>query len=739
MGDEQDLPIALRRTPRASVGAAGASNPTRMQADSARSTNSRTPSKPRSKKRVRFSDPGPEIQHHDASSSTTGLTPMVRRTSLGYVPSPKRRRQSAPQRRRSYPEREESEISNSNENNEVHFLSLRQVLDERVKRRIRRNGLSEEMNNIDKEKRQRVQEQNVELQRLKDELAAKDQEIDRLQNATTVQDTDRIIELEQQIEALRNDLQNKSRSGPEVERTRNYDWTMDPFSDDYMDVDEDFGETTMADLICSTPSRKARNPSASFPTPPCTSPPLPSTPHSMRRGTPVTPQSHHSHSGVQAALPDPEKEALEAELGSLRLELTKLTEVLQSHEALKTRIADQLAKASSSSDDDDGETPKDVEERLETVLQSLSDRTAALSELNSSLSSLGFPGSDASEMVTSITTAFRSARLELEYLTPGEITLPLSSRNAQVLDLVLAKLRELARRVHESDAAVDEYHALELSLRQQLGARVDAMDRMRREQDKNRTATAEKDERVADLEVGVERLKGAAEGYRRDVADLETLVQRLEAESKVVSAEAAGAQAELAHSRAAAAKLEAQLASVKEQADAFQRQLSELQKRRASEVKALNKYHGMALSVRDARVLELRRGMDEMTRNLHEAHSTIQQLRVENLGLGRRADDEERRAKDAVDSIKAELERVIGMSVAFLATPSKASSSASGKRSRDSGSQTTTPEGSPMRPEEYLAGGLAKTVKSVKSIKKRKYDSGLGFLDEDEDGPVDLV
>ncbi|KAI1459711.1 hypothetical protein F4805DRAFT_50899 [Annulohypoxylon moriforme] len=771
MGDEQDLPIALRRTPRLSVGRRVSSNLSQLETTA---TSLRTPSKPRSKKRVRFSDPGPEIEHHNAAS-TTGLTPMVRRTTLGIDPSPKRRRHSAPIGRKSCSAGEEdgqSHNSNGNGSNEIRFLSLRQVLDDRVKRRIRRNGLSEEMNTITQEKRRHTQGQKAELERLQQELAEKDHEIERLQNTTIAQDTGRIMELEYEIDSLRNELRSKSGSGsgsgPDPNQTQAYDWTIaarDPFSDSYMDDDEVFGDTTMADLVCSTPSKNRA--SASFPTPPCTSPTIPTTPCSMRRGTPVTPQFHtgpgvgmQADMGVQTSFtfPDPnEKEALEAELGSLRLELTKLTEVLETHEALKSRITDKLTAAQTPSTTDEEGGSMDVEAHLDTVLQSLSDRTAALLDLNSSLSDLGFPGSDAGEIIVSLTSAFRSARLELEYLTPGELTLPLSSRGAQVLDLVLVRLRDLARQVREDEDAIDEYHALELSLRQQLGARVDAMDSMRRKREVDQAEIKERDARIADLEVGLERLKGAAEGYRRDVGELESLVQRMEESSKTeatrLTAELAGAQAELECSKTGAAKLEAKLAAVREQAEAFKTQLVDLQKRKVSEVKALNKYHGMALAVRDARVLELRRGMEDVSRSLHEANLTVQQLKVENLGLSRRVDEERSRATAAVDSMKAELERVLRMSAEFLAGPVETGSSRSGSGrrsvavgdgvgtagSREGGEaedETTTPEGSPLSTGSYLAGALAK---SGKGKKKRKYDSGLGLLDEDEDGSVDLV
>ncbi|KAI0010668.1 hypothetical protein F4779DRAFT_576438 [Xylariaceae sp. FL0662B] len=729
MNEEQDLPIALRRTPRASFGIAAPSPAPQSEITSAVTTHLRTPSKPKSKKRVRFSDPGPDIERHDASS--TGLTPMVRRSSLGAAPSPKRRRNSAPLRKPSIEEEDELSGNGNNNNieNEIRIRSLRQVLDDRVKRRIRRNGLSEEMNTIHQDKRRHARDQGAELQRLKDELAEKDEEIERLQNTTMALDTDRIMELEHEIEVLRKQL--RTQSTDEEDRTQCYDWTMaarDPFSDSYMD-DEDFGDTTMAELVCSTPSR-AR---ASFPTPPCTSPVAPETPCSMRKAAPVTPPSHV---GVQVSFPDPEKEAVEAELGSLRLELAKLTDTLESHAAFKTRVADKLVtgipKESESSD---------VETHIDSVLQALSDRTAALLDLNASLSSLGFPGNDAGEIVASIAGAFRSARLELEYLTPGEIVLPLSSHGAEVLDLALSRLRDLARKVREDDDAIDEYHALELSLRQQLGARVEAMDSLRSERQRDQSRLREQSDRISDLEVGIDRLKGATEGYRRDIAELESLVQRMEEEGKTAEArlrtEADSAKGQVAERTNAAAELDSKLAAALAQTEDLGTQLRNFRAQKKDEIRALNRSHGGALALRDARVSELRREIDAINGSLREAHGTIQQLRVENLGLNRRVDEEKKRAKEAVDSMKAELERVLQMSSDILATPKKTGGAGPvARRTRSSvrNSKETTPD-SALRPGGYFSGELAK---GSKGKKRRKYDSGLGFLDEDEDS-VEMV
>ncbi|KAK8066411.1 hypothetical protein PG997_013158 [Apiospora hydei] len=524
---------------------------------------------------------------------------MVRRSSLGAATTPsKRRRCSTPTRARSH-EDDVDELANTPASNEIRFVSLRQVLDDRVKRRIRRHGLSEEMNVIQSEKRQRVSQDKAELERLRSELAEKDDEIERLRDVTFLQDTSRIHQLEQQVQELPGELGN--RSSTLADQTQ-YDWTIaaqDPFSDSYMGDDGDgFGDTTMGELF------------------------------------------------VQACLPDPEKEALEAELGSLRLELTKLTDALESHETLKSRISGKLAVAQTAPD---SELQPDLEAHLDGVLQSLADRTVALQDLNASLGALGFRGGDAGEIVASLASAFRSARLELEYLTPGEITLPLSSRGAEVLDLVLTKLRGLARKTREHEDAIDEYHELELSLHQQLGAR--------------RRPAPRKDARIEELDVSVDRLRGAIDDYRRDVGELEALVQRMETDADEARTAALDdmeqqfqqQKAETAGRHGAAVReLEIRLAAVASQTGALRTQLADVQARRATETAELNRAHGRGLALRDARVAELRGEIDGINEALRGAHETIRQLRVENATLASGLESEKRAAREAVERVLAE-------------------------------------------------------------------------------------
>ena len=846
MSQVDDRPIALRRSRRGSTGDPRTAASTRQRKNV--ELNQMTPSKParepRGKKRVRFSDPGPIEEDHDTSSSSTGLTPMVRRSTLGGLPPAKRRRHSTPLRQVQNANDDSPANTNNqnNSNNIIHFMSLRQVLDDRTRRRIRRNGLSEEMNTIDSEKRRRKAEQKAELERLRSELANKDSEIRRLRDTSFMVDADRIIQLEQEVEYLNSSLSEKSRM--DDSQSEGSGWAPssrgeEPFSDDFMDYmdndAEDFGDTTMADFACSTPT-KAREPppTTSFPTPPDTSPSLPVSPFTFRQPqqrpatpssnvsvqtsspdqssvsvqtprpsqtnvsvqtprhkqsnvsiqtlhrkqataavqTPIrqqssvsvqtphrqqssssvqTPQPILSSTSVQASMPDPEKESLEAELQCLRSELTRLSETLAAHEADKSRLCSKIWAASSVPENKDG-----VEGHLDAVLQSLSDRTAALMELNSSLSSLGFPGRDADEIIASLANAFRAARLELEYLTPGELTLPLSSRGAEVLDLVLARLRELARKSRDDDDAIDEYHALELSLRSQISARVDAMDRLNRELEESGLRLRERDDRIVQLEIGLDRLKGAVGDYQRDVAELEDLVQRLEAdggakearlrgELQAAQAESDAAKAVLARRAESVGDLEGKLAAALARIDALQRQAGSLRNDRAADAAALNKSHGRALALRDARVAELRSEVDAVNAGLRTAHETIRQLRVENATLAGQVEDEQARARDAVEAMKSELERVVHMSADLLSSPIKSrnrdrnrnrSSTAAGGEASSADGVAATSSPTFQEVEEKPVPQVTQPAKRF----RRRYDSGLGFLeDEDEDGEDEEV
>ncbi|KAK0749707.1 hypothetical protein B0T18DRAFT_437173 [Schizothecium vesticola] len=651
--------------------------------------------------KVRFSDPGPILTEGEDELST-GLTPMIRRTSLGL----QKRRQSTPAR------------PSSPDVKEVHFLPLRQVLDGRVKRRIRRSGLSEEMNVITRDKKKRAQEVEAELDRLRAELAAKDEEIHRLHDETVEIDSDRIWDLEQQVKALKERLVFRSHDDrqPLLSSSPGGNWgaaARDPFVDDFMDLDHEggdagFGESTVADFMCSTPDRRLR---MSFPTPPTTSP---------ARADPLTPcirEIQHMPTPLSHVA-----EELKDELESLQREVTKLTATLESYTTLTTRLSDKLSPFPPSSPTPS--SPTDLEPRLTHLLTLLSDRTTALSSLSASLTTLGFGTGPPTAILHTLTTTLRTARLELEYLAPGECPLPLSSSGAAILDLLLTRLRALAKSNREADEHIDEYHALELSLRQQLAARVSAMGTLHAEVARMEGEVRARDGRVADLEIGMERAKGALGRYARDVGELEGLVGVLEKELEAAVAGRAedkggmeavvrGQRAELAARVRTIEELEGRLGEAVARTAELQTRVAEVEVRCAREVEEVSgqakaerermgRAQGTALALRDARVAELRGEVERVNAALRVAYETVKELRVENARL---------KAQNG------------GLG--------KSSGAAPKRLRRDSGLEEGEGAGEAPRSTEkrgsLLGGELAK-----KGKKRRKYDSGLGFLDEEE-------
>ncbi|KAI6778442.1 uncharacterized protein J7T54_005348 [Emericellopsis cladophorae] len=679
MDEHDDRPIAVRRERRKSCGVRVKSEPDTLP-------EMRTPKRSNCKRKARFSEPG----------LSSGLTPMLRRTALMNTPS-SHRRSSAPVPRQHSATRSANTTINSDEPQ-----PLRQILEGRVERRRRRSALRTAIDKLDTKYQRTASSAKAKIDNLQEQLRARDQEIHELQNATIIVDTSRVWDLERQVD----DLERELKQAQDQERTVVLDWTMaarDPFEEP--DEDEDmFGNETVAQLACSTPSRRAR---ASFPTPPATSPMAfaPDTPASVSRfrHAQTVQRTPPSHVGVQASMPDPELTARMEEVDSLKREVGKLTGTLDSYRLVVGKLNRRLLE-DPSGEDVSVSSLDTIEAQVNSILQTLSDRTAALTELESNIATLGFPGQNASEMLTTLSAAFRSARLELEYLTPGEITLPLSSHGAEVLDLILDQLRALAHKVKESDETVDEYHAIELSLRQQLDARVTAMDGLRNEIAEAKEVAAAKDAEIAtkdnqirDLDIGNDRLRGAVDKYIRDISELERLIERMESDANDANSTQLERQ-EMVKS------LEIQLKETTQRATELQDELEVSQASHQKHLSAVNRRSGQALALRDARVAELRTEIDSVNASLRQAHERIKDLRVERDT----AEAENDSLRGVVENMKAELQRVMRMSEDLTS-----------ERGDDG----------PDIPGKMMSGKLARRSSGRK---RRRYDSGLGFLDEDE-------
>jgi hypothetical protein len=521
--DDLDQPVALRRSKRRSEAISPIKQSTNSFVDGATPT---TPSRARSKKRVRFSSPSPTL-------ASCGLTPFVGRATLNTP----RRHVSTPANIRSEPI-------------EIQFTPIRQVLDERVKRRIRRNGLSDEMNAYEadrKDKKQlqkELQAKDMELQKLRSELEAAKQANTENANHQAVEQlssSQRIVEAE--LETLRQSF--------------NENHALDPFDDD-MDINwdavnvfkasdslgpgSDGGDTIPiyeddADIIMpSTSAPEAAN----------------------AAGNPVVETTADEELLVMALDLEAHQQEKRQLFKDLKPHLPKalLSSASSNNSASSLRFEDSPAQTQqfppslTTSMSSLPSPPKTFYSDLSKALKSTTNRAEsaelALHALESDLFTLGFTGSDnssATDAIDNIRSHFRQARLDLEHALPGETTIGLN-QPSKVFPEAISKLKMLSRRVQEREAELKTMHEqqrtlkgnFECSLRaaekanQRIKELEEAIDQSAEDMLNMRMKLQATEKDDVEKDHTITSLIAALEKYREDVARLEGLVIRLENE-----------------------------------------------------------------------------------------------------------------------------------------------------------------------------------------------------------------
>ena len=747
-GDRQ--PIAVRRKRRNSAGPStrSRSNPqTAISEPHGLSTPPTTPK--RAKKRVRFSDPESVLEFGPTSSS---LTPFFRRTSLS-TPIPKGRH-FTPAKLWNLAQLD-APISGT-----FQFEPLREVLTGRVQRRIRRNRLSEEINSIEGDKRHEAKARKSEVEKLRERLAAKDREVQRLRDTQDIasqieHETPSIItdgslgakvqHLEQQIEELKAELKQKEIDAEEGHTK----WTLttDPFNFDEEDdmiittYDQEF--SLMNDELMTTPTRL----NTSFPSPPST---MPNTPCKSSSST---------NAGVQASLPvsDPEKDSLRDQLASLQLKISELKSAIALNDDNHSRLVGKLSDYLPVDEDHDLSA---LDSALDSVLTQLAlsqshtwEKENAFSILSNQITRLGFYASGPEETLETIARQFRQARIELEYATPGEVVE--GFENSKLLDMLLSRVRVLVEQIKERDQNIDQYHEQELLLRQQLNTRIDAQHDIQRELYLANTVVQDLRTEIDENEVSNKRLQRALDGYRAEVKGLETLVENIEKEGSkkedtmmehIKEVEGRLQDEMLKHDTTRAAdegkemiivQLEQRLNAALTVTTEVQKQIDDLTSSTAATVaekdlaiehmKFTSKSHGDALALRDDRVSELRGEIERVNEALKTAHSTILLLRKDNKALEAQIEVEKTRGQFVVQAMREQLNRVLETGMGYI------NGDVCSQRSTREGSAPPTVGGSEpqaiVRRGRFLDGGLARRSSGKK---RRRYDSGLGFLEEEE-------
>ena len=487
--DNLDLPIALRRGKRKS----GAISPVK-DASTNITHEVATPSRRRPKK-VRFSDSN--LPSSTSTLASSGLTPHIRRTSLG---TPRTHRPTTPS------------LSAFPPVGTIQFTPFRQVLDDRCKRRIRRNGLSEEMNEYEADKLKQskttllkqMKEKDIELQRLRAEVNT-----DRAQHnfgAEPLSSQERVEEIEAELEQLRqsfnledadmavqwDDVPTNVRTGPlsdSGDTIRIYEDDNDAGMENTAVTDSD-GLTMGLELESARQAKRdllqaSRRSSISF-------------------------EMHFDDSPVRRRT------------------------TTRSPPATPRTLYHQTSK------------------QLKATTSRAEDAEVALQSLENEVQALGFAQDHAgsSGAVTAIANHFRQARLELERLVPGETVS--GFENAKLLPEMLEKLKQLAQLVGDREAELKTIRDQQRTLKGNFDHAIIAAEKANaRVKDletsidngaddmlhaRMRAQALEKDCQEKDRNVA--SLSNALSKYREDVTRLEELVQQMESEHTVYVQEA---------------------------------------------------------------------------------------------------------------------------------------------------------------------------------------------------------
>jgi hypothetical protein len=761
-----DRPIAVRRKRRSTANLIDRDSQFSETQESRHAIDTPPTTPRRTKKRVRFSDPGPPV----TEDFSTGLTPFVRRASLTSLPSA-----SSTPRRRSTP----SNRWNRAENDlplagTIQFAPLRQVLEGRVKRRLQRNRLSEEVNRIESDNRRRSKSRKAEVERLRHDLKEKDREMqdlrDELDLASQIgdeagmrkkmgfYDDTKVEELESEIDRLRAELQAR-----EAETTIHdtHDWTMaaqDPFAHDDDDdgfmpnYDDDFDDS-MADVMHGTPAR------LNIPSPPST---MPGTPSRIYTST---------ETGAQASLEDPETVSLKDRLATLCSEVTKLSAKVELSDTQNATLAMKLSAFMPV----DQKTTLGLDAALDSVLSQLAtfrtsaqDTNRSFQTLGAEIDTLGFSGSDAQSTVANIASQFRQARLDLEYLAPGENTE--GFENDKLLSMLVNRVRTLLEQVKARESDIDQYHEQELLLRQQLGGKVDALTIAQGDLASAQLRISQLGDELKLSSESNEKLKLALEGYRIEVSGLESLIEKMETEHNESDAqlrremaqaigcletdledeklrrETACAEAEA--NKALLHDFEQRLSAALSAADTLKAEMEALSASKDGIISELNasnakndKVYNDALAFRDTKINELKEELERVNGSLAAAHHAISRLRTENKDITTQLTTERSKARIVVQSMRDQIMGVMNIGTNFLGDDgfSDLNNENSFVPVMHMSSEFGISQGAPLTPQSsgrehrFLDGDLAR-----KGKKKRRYDSGLGFLEEEEIEDVEV-
>ena len=454
---------------------------------------------------------------------------------------------------------------------------------------------------------------------------------------------------------------------------------------------------------------------------------------------------------------------LETELGKLKEEMRERS--VPADPFLNDEIFQDPTPSNSSTqgEDADGENLEASAESTGNVLRDITHVSSAMSTTGATTQGRIPPTTDSN--------AFRSARLALEYLFPGETPLGLNTEDPKlILDNMLDRLRILKAQTLLAEDALSTSKTHEANLRTQFNAVLQQLDRSRKNAealsidqsgDKTRANHAEtkvqnletivqqETLRVKELETDVDekqrsiqKLQDALESYRVEIGNLELLITQLEADNITALAKLQSdmdeAVADLechvaaeTHGRRAAEKEAVERGDRIKQLEAKERELKDAVNEKQKLVRALEDEVSAAKEAGEREVGSLNVEVAELASSLEGAKADVATIDREKSKLIKMLDEEKAAGAKAVETIRAEmaqcLDKVNGVKESHL------------KDAQQRGAEVAEHKGllTPVSACRFKDGfreveGYVE-VKRGKVKGKKRLDSGIGILEEDEE------
>lgn len=463
-----------------------------------------SPTTPRRNKRVRFSEPG-------RLALDTGLTPGLRLSTLSprVIKTPRSTKRRA------------SRLSNllsppTTPVEILQFTPLRHGLDERLRRRLSRNHLSEEQNDLHNEESLADKAINV-AERLRQETMEKDQVIRQLEMELEIERQNRIQlgqEEDETCQRMRAEItrlqaeRNEGHASYTAGVLPSSEMDVDTGLDSWIDDDDDWAEDFIMDLPSS------------------------------------------GQSDIRVNFED------------MTADVNNIARESATHDAAcQASLSDKLR----------AETVAMLQNTIDRLTDNNTELKATLANIHTQLVGLGFNADeDPRTIISSIDSLLRTARLELEHIYPGETTLSLSAGKDLLLTL-LDHIKNLVSDLDESrkatasaeatastvranfDIALARNELSEAELAKVCEERTKEVQKAERykciideltdklvNKDKSldtaaqRIALVEKEQK--DSAVSIQRLQQALERYRIEASGLEAMLHSTEAEAVNVAA-----------------------------------------------------------------------------------------------------------------------------------------------------------------------------------------------------------